>query len=76
MKLLFLAIWFLIFVESNHSKKSFVAKDIRQVDSVLLKYSVPYKADSISKFLEVRTPQLYLYIEKKETKHEHIRHKR
>lgn len=73
MKTLFIILWFLVTVRTNPKQITEVihCTDTNQVDSILYKYNLPLKADSIfkhSKFLEVRTTDLHIYIEQKNEK--------
>lgn len=67
MKILFLSIWFLVFIEHNHTKQSYMTKDVKIVDSLMIKHCIPYSSDSLLRlsFIEVRTSEVYFYVEKK-----------
>jgi hypothetical protein len=73
MKTLFIILWFLITIRTNPKQITEVihCANTNQVDSILYKYNLPLKADSIfkhSKFLEIRKADLYIYIEQKNEK--------
>jgi len=73
MKTLFIIFWFLVTVRTNPKQITEVihCTNTNQVDSILCKYNLPFKADSIfkySNFLEVRKADLHIYIEQKNEK--------
>ena len=45
-EILFLSIWFLVFIEHNHTKQSYMTKDVKIVDSLMIKHCIPYSSDS------------------------------
>lgn len=76
MKTLFIIIWFLITIRTNpyQPTKRVSCDTTNQVDSILYKYNIPFKADSVfkySKFLEIRKTNLHIYIEQKDEKRTH-----
>jgi hypothetical protein len=72
MKLLIL-LWFLITIKTGNFTPTKVIKvnTLHEVDSVFIKYNIPYKADSLfkySNYLEIRKQNFEFYIENKNDK--------